>query len=127
MSRRWLTLLAVPVLLAAACGDDSKSSSSPAANGGTSAAKQEIKVTISDAGCAPREIPAKAGGTTFKVTNDGSAAVTEFEILDGTKILGEVENVIPGSDKMFSITLKPGTFVTYCPNGKTEKGVLHVV
>ncbi|MCU1344614.1 MAG: Peptidase Imelysin, partial [Acidimicrobiia bacterium] len=128
MSRRWLTLLAVPVFLAAACGDDGNSS--PAAAGttaGSSATKQEIKVTISDAGCAPREIPAKAGGTTFTVTNDGSAAVTEFEILDGTKILGEVENVIPGSDKSFSITLKPGTFTTYCPNGKTEKGVLQVV
>jgi iron uptake system component EfeO len=119
VARRWLSLLVVPALLAA-CSSDSK--------GGTgSKDTQEIAVTISDAGCEPREIPAKAGPTTFTVTNDRSAAVTEFEVLDGTKILGEVENVIPGSDRSFSITLKEGTFTTYCPNGKFEKGVLQVV
>jgi iron uptake system component EfeO len=115
-----LSLLVLPALLAAGCGSSSKS---PGASGGDT---QEIAVTISDAGCEPREIPAKAGPTTFTVTNDGSASVTEFEILDGAKIIAEVENVIPGSDRSFSITLKPGTFVTYCPNGEFEKGVLQV-
>jgi len=125
MSRRWFALLVVPVLFAAACSDDSSKSSSASTAGGA-AEKQEFKVTISDAGCEPREIPAKAGPATFKVTNDGSAAVTEFEILDGTKILGEVENVIPGSERSFSLTLKPGSYVTYCPNAKVDKGVLQV-
>jgi iron uptake system component EfeO len=119
VSRRWLTLLVVPALLAA-CSSDSGTT-------GSKGDTQEIAVTISDAGCEPREIPAKAGPTTFTVTNDGSAAVTEFEVLDGTKILGEAENVIPGKDRSFSITLKEGTFTTYCPNGKFDKGVLQVV
>jgi iron uptake system component EfeO len=123
VSRRWLSLLAVPALLAAACGSSSKTASPGDGSGGDA---QQIAVTISDNGCEPREIAAKAGPTTFSVTNDGSAAVTEFEVLDGTKILGEVENVIPGADRTFSLTLKEGTFVTYCPNGKFEKGVLQV-
>jgi len=83
-------------------------------------------VTISDDGCAPRQLAAKAGATTFTVHNDGSASVTEFEILDGSKILGEVENVVPGTDRSFSLTLEPGKYVTYCPNGKVDKGVLEV-
>ena len=56
-----------------------------------------IDVTLSDNGCDPRSISAKAGPTTFQVTNDDTAAVTEFEVLEGGKILGEVENVTPGS------------------------------
>lgn len=117
MSRRWLSLLIVPALALAACSSDPGSGSD----------EQAIDVTISDAGCEPREIPAKAGPTTFHVSNDGSASVTEFEVLDGTKILGEVENVVPGSDRSFSLTLKEGTFTTYCPNGEFETGVLQVV
>src|SRR4051794_23952706 len=125
MSRRWFALLVAPVLFAAACSDDSSKSSS-ATTAGSAAGKQQFQVTLSDAGCEPAEIAAKAGPATFKVTNTGSAAVTEFEILDGTKILGEVENVIPGSDRSFSLTLKPGSFVTYCPNAKVDNGVLTV-
>jgi iron uptake system component EfeO len=118
--RRLMLLPIVPVLLLGACSSDGDGS------GAADADAQEIAVTISDAGCSPRDIPAKAGPTTFVVTNEGSAAVTEFEILDGTKILGEVENVIPGADRSFSLTLKAGTFSTYCPNGTFEKGVLQV-
>jgi iron uptake system component EfeO len=45
--------------------------------------------------------------------------VTEFEVLSGDKILGEKENLTPGLSGDFSITLKPGTYVTACPGGKT--------
>src|SRR5262249_34809932 len=62
-------------------------------------------------------ISAQAGPTTFHVTNEGSAAVTEFEVLEGSRILGEVENVIPGGDRTFSLTLRAGSYKTYCPGG----------
>ncbi len=55
----------------------------------------------------------------LEVANDGADAVTEFEILDGDHILGEVENVAPGLSGHFSLTLKPGRFTMYCPGGKT--------
>src|SRR5262249_4106644 len=42
----------------------------------------------------------------------------EFEVLDGGKVLGEVENLTPGLSGTFSLTLKPGTFQTSCPGGK---------
>jgi iron uptake system component EfeO len=43
--------------------------------------------------------------------------VSEFEILSGSHIVGEVENIAPGLNGEFSLTLKPGTYSTKCPGG----------
>src|SRR5690349_19628860 len=84
---------------------------------GSAAAKStNVKVEISDDGC-PAKLTVKAGPTTFKVTNSGSGDVSEFEILKGDSIIGEVENVAPGLNKEFSLTLKPGKYKTACPGG----------
>jgi iron uptake system component EfeO len=119
-----LTALAAVV----ACSSSTDTATTGGGAPGTTPTGQvhEIEVTISDAGCEPRLISATAGPTTFVVTNEESAKVTEFEVLEGDKILGEVENVIPGNKKDFSITLQAGSFVTYCPNGEFEKGTLEV-
>jgi iron uptake system component EfeO len=86
-----------------------------------------VAVTVSESGCDPRSISAKAGPTTFRVTNEGSAAVTEFEVLQGGRILGEVENVIPGRDRTYSLTLTAGSYTTKCPGGSGfEAGTLEV-
>jgi iron uptake system component EfeO len=118
LPRPWFTLFVVPLALAA-CSSGS---------GGSGSAKGvTVAVTLSDKGCDPKSISAKAGPTTFKVHNDGSAAVTEFEVLDGGHILGEVENVIPGADKSFSLTLKAGSYTTKCPGGSDfDHGTLEV-
>jgi iron uptake system component EfeO len=105
--------------VAAGCGSADKS--------GSASGAKTVKVSISDAGCNPAKLELPAGPTTFEVTNDGAAGVTEFEILQGSQILGEVENVAPGLNKSFSLTLKAGNYVTYCPGGSTtERGVLTV-
>jgi iron uptake system component EfeO len=106
----------IAVAFATACGDDGSSSSGA----------RTIDVVLTNAGCEPASIAASAGPTTFHVTNDDAGGVTEFEILDGAKIVGEVENVTPGLDRSFSLTLKAGSYVTYCPGGKKEKGTLEV-
>lgn len=85
-----------------------------------------VKVDINDDGC-PATLKIKAGPTNFKVTNSGSGDVSEFEILSGDNIIGEVENVAPGLNREFSLTLKPGTYGTLCPGGsKHSKGKLVV-
>jgi iron uptake system component EfeO len=85
-----------------------------------------VKVDLNDDGC-PARLKVKAGPTTFKVTNSGSGDVSEFEILKGDHIIGEVENVAPGLNKQFSLTLKPGTYTTACPGGSEHsKGKLVV-
>ena len=90
-----------------------------------SAKSTDVKVTLTDDGC-PKVIKAPAGPSTFKIKNDDATAVSEFEILSGDKILGERENLTPGLSGAFSLTLKPGTYTTYCPGGDREKGQLIV-
>jgi len=81
-----------------------------------SAKTATVKVDINDDGC-PAKLTIKAGPTNFKVTNSGSGDVSEFEILSGDRIIGEVENVAPGLNKEFSLTLKAGKYSTKCPGG----------
>ena len=77
-----------------------------------------VKVEINDDGC-PAKLAIKAGPTNFKVSNTGSGDVSEFEVLSGDRIVGEVENVAPGLNKEFSLTLKAGNYTTYCPGGSS--------
>jgi iron uptake system component EfeO len=114
-----ISALAVASLLAG-CGSNAKKAT------GANGAVRTIEVTLTDNGCEPVSLSAVAGPTTFHVTNDGAAGVTEFEILSGSKILGEVENLAPGLDGKFSLALAEGSYVTYCPGGKKEKGTLEV-
>ena len=120
---RTLAVLVVAVAsIATACGKDDASSK---ADSGSKPVT--IEATLTPNGCDPANISAKAGPTTFHVTNEDADAVTEFEILDKDgKIQGEIENVTPGLDRSFSMTLKEGTYTTYCPGGKKEKGTLEV-
>jgi iron uptake system component EfeO len=113
-------LLALAVL-AGGCGSDSRSGTA----GGDD--PRVVEVRLVDAGCDPAELTLPAGPTSFEVTNDGADAVTEFEILDGDRILGEVENLAPGLSGEFSLTLRPGRYVLYCPGGTSaERGALTV-
>ena len=76
-----------------------------------------------DSGCDPAQLELPAGPTTFKVTNDGADAVSEFEVLDGDRILGENENLAPGLSRSFSLTLKPGGTRRTAPAAETaERG-----
>jgi len=111
--------LALVLLLAAGCGSGSGS-------GGGSGDGKVTEVSITNAGCQPAKLKVAAGDVTFKVTNDGADQVSEYEILDGDHILGEVENLPDGLTKSFSLTLDPGTFTTFCPGADTEKGTLEV-
>ncbi len=83
-------------LVLAACGSstsDTKTSGT-SGKGGT----HTLALTITDEGCEPAKVTTPAGPTTFEVKSTGSGAVTEVEILKGTSIIGEVENVAPGLD-----------------------------
>jgi iron uptake system component EfeO len=125
-ARRVLALAAVlPLAIAGAvaCGDDNSSASSSGGSegGGT------VEVAITEAGCEPARLEIPAGPTNFEVENKGAGNVTEFEVLDGDRVLGEAENIADGLTGSFSINLKAGEYVTYCPNGTTsERGTLVV-
>jgi iron uptake system component EfeO len=119
---RWIGVAAVSALALAAC-----------ACGGSSAVpgpagSHTVRITLTDAGCTPAQVTARAGVFRFVVQNAGSAKVTELELVNRRNIiLGERENVVPGLGGAFSLTLQPGTYTLSCPNGSTTpKAVLHV-
>jgi iron uptake system component EfeO len=120
------TIVAVGLALAG-CGGGSDSGGTTGGSGQEEAAARNVEVKLVDAGCDPAELRVAAGPVTFQVSNDGADAISEFEILDGDHILGEVENVPPGLSGHFSLTLKPGRFTMYCPGGTSaERGPLVV-
>src|SRR5690349_14683298 len=107
-------------LAAAGCAGGSK------VEADADAATKIVTVKLTDAGC-PAALRLPAGATTFAVSNVGADAVSEFEIFDGKTILGEIEDIGPGASGVFSLTLKPGSYRTYCPGGtRTVHGKLIV-
>lgn len=115
--------LAVAALVLAACGAGSTPSSSAATGAGatTAAAATSVAITLTAAGCALPTSTIAAGPVTFKVTNAGADAVSEFEVLQGDTIMGEKENLADGLSGSFSLSLRPGTYTAYCPGATTEK------
>jgi len=108
------------VVTLTACGSSSKS-------GGGSAGSNKVPFTLTADGCNPASLQLPAGAATFEVKNDGADAVSEMELIQNGRIVGEVENLTPGLSGSFSVTLSPGTYETSCPNGKTTpKGQLLV-
>ena len=94
---------------------------------GSGGGARVLEVSIGDAGCDPAAIETRSGPVTFRVSATGGGRVTEFEVMKGDRILGEAENIAPGLRKEFSLTLQPGDYTTYCPNGtSSERGTLTV-
>jgi iron uptake system component EfeO len=122
---RFSTLAAGAVLVIAAtgCGSSNKTGT----NAKTGPNVEKVPFTLIDAGCDPVHLELTAGPKTFEVKNDGADAVTEMEIVQDNRILGEVENLAPGLSGSFSITLQPGTYESLCPNGdRAERGEIVV-
>ena len=112
-------------LLAAGCGESTMSSGTTT-TGDKNGAKT-MQFAITDAGCEPNTAETTSGLVTFQVENKGAAGVTELEVIKGKRILGEVENLADGLNGKFSLTLQPGDYELYCPNGTTqERGTLTV-
>ena len=120
----WTARAAVLVLaasFAAACSGDDDSSADGAVE------TQQFNVVLTSAGCEPAAIEARTGPATFTVTNRGAAGVTEFEILEGDRIVGEVENIVEGLTGKLTLNLRAGEYTTYCPGGSaSERGTLIV-
>jgi len=123
-----LSVLAVGAL--AACGDkdsDTTASGSGATKGGAS----QVNVTLASGGsgdeCTADTTSVPAGPVTFAVTNQSATGITEFELLQGQRIVGEKENLAPGLPTVrFTVTLGGGDYELYCPNAATEKTAFKV-
>ncbi len=114
-------LSAAVVTLRSACGSDAV-----VAGQATVAGAPKVTVSLTDDGCAPSPATVPAGPTNFEMRNAGAGAVTEAEVMQGDRILGEKENLTPGLSGTFSLRLTEGTYTVYCPNARTERSTLTV-
>jgi iron uptake system component EfeO len=114
---------------AAGSADDTSSPSSPSSSTTTEAAGDtgagQVAITMANAGgkdtCTLDNDSAAAGPITFSVTNESATGVTEVELLQDQKILGEKENLAPGLAAVeFTATLGGGDYQVYCPGADPE-------
>jgi iron uptake system component EfeO len=92
-------------------------------NADTDSAKT-IKVTSTADACEMSTATATSGNVTFTVKNDGDK-VSEFYLLasDKLRIIGEVENIAPGTTRDLTVQAQPGTYYTECKPGMVGAGV----
>jgi len=85
---------------------------------------QAFTVTASDTDCSVSAATASSGTLTFTVSNEGSK-VNEFYVLgeNGLTIIGEVENIAPGSSRDLTVQVGPGEYFTECKPGMIGNGV----
>ncbi|HEY6608196.1 MAG TPA: iron uptake system protein EfeO [Candidatus Limnocylindria bacterium] len=90
----------------------------------TPAGGDAIAVTSTDSACDVATNTATSGVVVFDVKNDGEQ-VTEFYLLadDGLRIIGEVENIAPGSSRTLTTTVQPGEYQTLCKPGMIGAGI----
>lgn len=112
-----VALAAAPVLTA--CGSDTSTS--------TGASSDAVAVTATDSTCEPATTTLPAGQTTFSVTNKGTKT-TELYVYAASgdafsKVVGEVEDVAPGTSRQLSAQLSAGTYELACKPGQSGDGI----
>ena len=118
-----VAVVAAPVvLLVGTLGGSKETSAAVASSGGG----RTVNVAITDEGCAPAALKLASGPATFVVTNKDASRATEYEVVQGSRTLAEVENVADGLTKRFSLTLQPGRYTLRCTGAEHEEGSLTV-
>lgn len=105
---RPLSLLAAAALLAGAC-----SSSGAAA----------VKVVSTNDECRTAVTRFTAGTVRFRVVNEGDKVTELYVYGSGDKVVGEVENVGPGTSRVLTAKLAPGSYELACKPGQTGRGI----
>jgi iron uptake system component EfeO len=117
---QWIaTTAAVGVLALALTGCVPNNTNTSSGSSGKS-----VSVKASDDSCDLSTQSAPSGPITFSISNSGSD-VTELEILasDKLRIVGEKENVGPGTTPKYVAQLEAGTYYLSCKPGMVGSGV----
>nr|WP_319515139.1 iron uptake system protein EfeO [uncultured Cohaesibacter sp.] len=86
---------------------------------------EQVAITLTNdngGACILDKSSVDAGPVTFSVTNKTATALTEVELLNGNRIIGEKENLAPGLPTVsFTVTLGGGNYEVYCPGAAEDK------
>jgi iron uptake system component EfeO len=113
-----IALITGAVVVAAGCSSSASKSKTTADSGKTTT----VSISLTPQGCAARPAKVATGDVQFNVTNKNASAVSEAELRtsNGSKILGEQENLTPGLSGGFELTLAPGSYELNCPGASQE-------
>jgi iron uptake system component EfeO len=125
------TAAALFVLTACGSASGSRSVQGRPGGGGSGNAVTDVAVTLTASGaadtCALSNSSVAAGAVTFTIDNRSATGITEVELLQDERILGEKENLAPGLQPVsFTVTLGGGSYELYCPGGSPEMTTLTV-
>lgn len=82
-----------------------------------------MKVTSTNDACELSSTSISKGSTTFEVTNSGSDVTEVYVYAEGNRIMGEVENIGPGSTRSFTSELGGGDYEVACKPGQKGDGI----
>ena len=114
-----IALITGAVVVVAGCSSSASKSKTTADSGKTTT----VSISLTPQGCAAKPAKVASGDIQFNVTNKHASAVTEAELRtsNGSKILGEQENLTPGLSGGFELTLAPGSYELNCPGASQEQ------
>jgi len=116
VNRRLSNRLGALALGAAALGACSSASSGPA-----------VDVISTGTECSPATTAFTAGSTRFRVVNKGSEATELYVTTTAGKVVGEVENVGPGTSRTLVADLSAGEYRLTCKPGQTGDGIRRTI
>lgn len=109
---RPLLLVVGSALALSACG------ASAGADGGAS-----VAVDSSDSACSVARTELAAGATELSITNSG-ASTTEVYVYDAAgDVVGEREDIAPGTSQSLTVDLEPGRYEVTCKPGQSGEGI----
>ncbi len=106
-----LVALAAAVSLSACSGGDSP------------VAAEQLSVTSSDDVCTVNDDRVAAGPVTLTVVNEGDQVTEVYVYGEGDAIIGEKEDITPGSSADFTVELEAGRYEIACKPGQTGDGI----
>lgn len=89
----------------------------------TSAGDQTLSVTATDTECRLDASSFPPGSLTVEVANSGGEVTEVYLYGQGDRIVGEVENVGPGTTRRFTADVAGGTYEVACKPGMTGDGI----
>ncbi len=85
--------------------------------------ENSIAVTATDSSCEVATTDLPSGSTTFAVSNKGNDVTEVYVYGEGDKVMGEVENIGPGTSRDFTVDLGAGTYEVACKPGQKGDGI----
>jgi len=110
---RGVAVLLASLLALAACGGSSENHP----KGST------VQVKAGDKTCEVATVSLPAGAHRFAVTNTGSQVTEVYVYGEGDRIIGEVEDVGPGTSRDLTVELAAGNYQVACKPGMQGAGI----